>query len=159
MNAKKHESAGTGPVHFYRTTDAFGEFSNFKGGYPITLKGKSWRTTEHYFQAQKFAGHPDEEELRLMPSPMAVARAGRNRKRPFRKDWESVKLPVMRDALRAKFTQHDELRNLLLGTGDRKLVEHTANDRYWGDGGDGTGQNMLGRMLTELRTELQTEDK
>lgn len=46
----------------------------------------------------------------------------------------------------------------MLSTGERKLVEHTTNDRYWGDGGDGNGQNMLGRMLMELRTELQTEE-
>lgn len=111
MKANQHETIGAGPINFYRTTEAFGEFSNFKGGYPIQLKGKRWRTTEHYFQAQKFAGHPDEEELRLMPSPMAVARAGRSRKRPFRKDWESVKLPIMREALQAKFTQHNDFEN------------------------------------------------
>jgi len=63
----------------------------------------------------------------------------------------------MRDALRAKFTQHSSLRSLLLHTGDAELIEHTKNDRYWGDGGDGTGKNRLGQLLMELRAKLRTE--
>ena len=50
-------------------------------------------------------------------------------------------------ALYAKFTQHERLRKLLLETGDRKLVEHTCQDSYWGDGGDGSGQNRLRKLL------------
>ncbi|EPX57578.1 hypothetical protein D187_004911 [Cystobacter fuscus DSM 2262] len=66
-----------------------------------------------------------------------------------------MKVAVMRDALRAKFTQHPEMRELRLGTGDAKLVEHTENDDYWGDGGDGRGKNMLGRLLMQPRDELR----
>jgi predicted NAD-dependent protein-ADP-ribosyltransferase YbiA (DUF1768 family) len=46
----------------------------------------------------------------------------------------------MLDALRAKFTQYEELKAVLLGTGEAVLVEHTANDSYWGDGGTGAGR-------------------
>jgi predicted NAD-dependent protein-ADP-ribosyltransferase YbiA (DUF1768 family) len=46
---------------------------------------------------------------------------------------------------------------LLLGTGEAELVEHTRNDNYWGDGGDGTGKNRLGQLLIELREELRAE--
>ncbi len=105
-------------------------------------------------QAQKFAGEPDEEEIRQANKPMLAASMGRDRKRPLRRDWESVKERVMMDALRAKFTQHEELTATLLGTGDALLVEHTANDDYWGDGGDGTGKNRLGVLLMRLRAEL-----
>lgn len=63
----------------------------------------------------------------------------------------------MREALRAKFTQHATLRALLLSTGVRPLVEHTKNDRYWGDGGDGSGRNRLGALLMELRAALAAE--
>lgn len=61
----------------------------------------------------------------------------------------------MRDAVRAKFTQHDELKALLLSTGNALLVEHTENDSYWGDGGDGSGKNRLGRILMQIRDELK----
>jgi ribA/ribD-fused uncharacterized protein len=143
-------------ILFYRVTEAYGEFSNF-APYPFTLKGKQWPTTEHYFQAQKFAGTEHEKEIRKLASPMVAARMGRSRKLPLRRDWESVKDNIMREALRAKFTQYPELQKLLLETGDAVLVEHTQNDGYWGDGGDGTGKNRLGLLLMELRANLREE--
>lgn len=81
---------------------------------------------------------------------MIAARIGRDRSFKIRPDWESARDDVMREALRAKFEQHDDLRALLLSTGDAKIIEHTENDDYWGDGGDGSGANMLGRLLMEL---------
>ena len=87
---------------------------------------------------------------------MQAARMGRDRKKKLRRDWESVKVGIMRQAVRAKFTQHEDLKQLLLATGESKLVEHTENDDYWGDGGDGSGKNMLGRILMEIRKELSS---
>jgi ribA/ribD-fused uncharacterized protein len=87
---------------------------------------------------------------------MIAARLGRSRKQPLRHDWEDVKVEVMLRAVRAKFSQHGELRTLLLSTGDATIVEHTESDSYWGDGGDGSGSNMLGRILMQARDELRT---
>ena len=141
-------------IEFYAVGDPYGEFSNF-AAFPIFIKGKRWPTSEHYFQAQKFAGTAHEEEVRQAKKPMIAAEMGRDRKRPLRRDWESVKDGVMLDALRAKFTQHEEPRALLLATGDARLVEHTDNDSYWADGGDGKGKNRLGVLLMRLRQELR----
>ena len=143
-------------INFYYVDEPYGEFSNFTA-FPIDIEGKTWPTSEHYFQAQKFAGTEHEELIRSELSPMVAAKMGRDRNRPFRPDWEQIKDDVMRRAIRAKFTQHASLRNLLLGTGDSILVEHTKNDAYWGDGGDGTGKNMLGKLLMEIRGELRNE--
>ncbi len=143
-------------IHFYSTEDAYGEFSNFKA-YPIKLKGKTWRTVEHYFQAQKFAGTEHESEIRKTASPMIAARKGRSRKRPLRKDWENVKDNIMRDAVRAKFEQHADLCELLLNTGDQKIVEQTTRDYYWGCGSNGTGKNKLGIILMEVREHLRKQ--
>src|SRR5215217_8082680 len=112
-------------ILFYRVNAPYGEFSNFSP-HPLKLKGCTWPTTEHYFQAQKFAGTEHEETVRKAKSPMIAAHLGRSRKLPLRGDWESAKENVMREALRAKFTQHETLRVLLLGTGDATLIEHTA---------------------------------
>ena len=71
-------------------------------------------------------------------TPMIAARLGRSRKQKLRRDWESVKVGIMREALLAKFTQYEELQALLLSTGNAKIVEHTSRDNYWGDGGDGS---------------------
>lgn len=143
-------------IHFYSVTAEYGGFSNFSP-HPITLEGKTWPTSEHYFQARKFAGTPDEEEIRRAKSPMIAARMGRSRKRPLRRDWESVKDAIMREAVLAKFTQHDALREILMATGSAMIVEHTENDRYWGDGGDGRGKNRLGEILMSVRAELRGE--
>lgn len=143
-------------INFYSLNADYGEFSNF-AHYPIVVAGKKWPTSEHYFQAQKFAGTPHEDQVRRANSPMEAANLGRDRKRPLRRDWERVKENIMRTALHAKFTQHPSLRALLLGTGDAVLVEHTGNDSYWGDGGDGSGRNRLGQLLMELRGQLGAE--
>lgn len=143
-------------INFYGTKDEYGAFSNFSA-HTVHLDGKTWPTSEHYFQAMKFAGTKHAEEIRLVKSPMIAARMGRDRKRPLRKDWERVKLGIMREVVEAKFRQHDELRTLLLTTGDAKLVEHTTNDSYWGDGGDGSGENHLGRILMAVREALRAE--
>lgn len=141
-------------IRFYRVGDDYGEFSNFSP-HPISLAGKRWPTSEHYFQAQKFDDAAYCERIRKAHSPMEAATMGRDRKQKLRRDWESVKVDVMRTALRAKFAQHADLAVLLLSTGEAKLIEHTHNDRYWADGGDGSGKNWLGRLLMELRTELR----
>jgi ribA/ribD-fused uncharacterized protein len=147
-----------GAIRFYHVQEEYGCFSNF-ARYPIKLKGKMWPTSEHYFQAQKFVGTKHEEAIRLIESPMAAAEMGRNRKKPLRSDWEAVKDDIMREAVFAKFTQHSELREILLSTGEARLVEHTVNDSYWGDGGDCQGKNMLGRILMEVRDKLRAQPK
>src|SRR6266481_1469836 len=130
-------------ILFYRVREPYGEFSNFSP-HPIKMKGKTWPTSEHYFQAQKFVCTEYEEEIRRAKSPMIAARLGRSRKKPLRKDWESAKETIMQEALYAKFTLHPDLRSLLLSTGDQTIVEHTQNDKYWGDG---SGENRLGILL------------
>ncbi|MGG6270418.1 NADAR family protein [Leptolyngbya sp. AN03gr2] len=143
-------------INFYHLDKPYGYFSNF-ARYSIDINGKTWATSEHYFQAQKFPGTSHEEEIRQAKSPREAADMGRDRSRPLRPDWEAVKDDVMREALYAKFTQHPDLKEKLLATGNTVLVEHTRNDSYWGDGGDGSGRNMLGKLLMELRDRLQNE--
>ena len=140
-------------IRFYAVADEYGEFSNF-APYPINVDGVTWPTSEHYFQAQKFEDPAVREAIRLEPSPMKAARMGRSRKHKLRADWDSVRDDVMRKAVRTKFTEHAELQALLVGTGTAELIEHTSNDSYWADGGDGTGKNMLGKILMELRSQL-----
>src|SRR3954470_21637957 len=104
-------------ILFYRPKEPYGEFSNFSP-HSIEVDGKVWPTSEHYFQAQKFAGTEHEERVRLCKTPRAAADLGRSRKLPLRRDWEAVKDEVMREAVLAKFSQHADLRAVLLGTGD-----------------------------------------
>jgi len=141
-------------ILFYRVSEAYGEFSNF-APYRVWLKDKSWPTSEHYFQAQKFAATDHEEAIRLAQSARVAANMGRSRQRPLRPDWEQVKDDVMREAVRAKFSQHPELAEMLLATEDAEIVETAARDSYWADGGDGSGLNRLGQILMEIRAEVR----
>lgn len=145
-------------IYFYRVNEVpFGVFSNFSA-HPFVLDGKLWPTSEHYFQAQKFVGHPEhQEEIRTASTPMEAAEKGRERHRPLRSDWHLVRDDSMRAALLAKFTAHPLLCELLLSTGDEALIEKTTGDHYWGCGSDGTGQNQLGKLLMELREALNRE--
>ena len=61
----------------------------------------------------------------------------------------------MRYAVREKFRQNTVIMEDLLENGDSIIIEHTKNDSYWADGGDGTGKNMLGKILMEVRAELR----
>ena len=72
------------------------------------------------------------------------------------KDWENVKDNIMRKAVWAKFNQYQSLKDLLLSTDNDMLVEHTKNDKYWADAGDGTGINMLGLILMEIRNKFRS---
>lgn len=140
-------------ICFYRVNEPFGFLSNFARA-AIVVDGLRWPTSEHYFQAQKFAGVPQQEQVRAARTPMEAATLGRSLP-GLRSDWDAVKDEVMLRALRAKFAQHPSLRTELLDTGDAILVERTANDAYWADGGDGSGKNRLGELLMQVREELR----
>lgn len=157
MNARRHQMKDIDKtqevIKFYSDKAQYGYFSNF-AAYPITVDGKIWPTTEHYFQAQKFPGTIHVTEIQEAKSPHLAAKLGRDRTKALRPDWEEVKEDIMRKALWAKFTQHPELKEKLITTKKAILIEHTTNDSYWADGGDGSGKNMLGILLMETREKL-----
>lgn len=143
-------------IKFYKTSGTYGCFSNFSK-HPVILKNKTWATSEHYYQAQKFADTEFEDEFLSIKRPSDAAARGRDRSLPLRKDWESVKDDVMEEVVYAKFTQHEDIKQTLLSTGTAKLIEHTENDHYWADGGDGSGKNMLGIILMKVRDRIKGE--
>jgi N-glycosidase YbiA len=143
-------------IYFYSAKDQYGGFSNFSK-HAFELEGMLWPTSEHYFQAQKFDDKDYQEKIRACSSPMIAARLGRSRRVPIRADWEEIKVGIMHKAVVAKFKSHPELIQLLLSTGQEEIVEQTTKDYYWGCGTNGTGKNMLGKILMRIREELRTE--
>lgn len=140
-------------IEFYRVKDEYGCFSNFSP-HPLVIDGSFYYTSEHYFQSEKFEDFTYQQSIRAAKSPMIAARMGRNKEMPLREDWEESKCEIMKKALWAKVMQHSDVREALIGTGRSEIVEHTKNDSFWADGGDGSGKNMLGKLLMELRDEL-----
>ncbi|MBD2207139.1 NADAR family protein [Calothrix sp. FACHB-1219] len=141
-------------IYFYTVSEEYGCFSNFSR-HGFELDGLYWLTSEHYFQAQKFIGTDHVEQIRLVKSPKEAAKMGRERSRPLRKDWEQVKDDVMRKAVLQKFTTHADIREILLSTGNEEIIENSPIDFYWGCGADGSGKNMLGIILMEVREKLR----
>jgi ribA/ribD-fused uncharacterized protein len=145
-------------IKFYGRTDEYGCFSNFAHS-PFRLNGQTWPSVEHYFQAAKFPDTEHAEAIRLAKSPGKAKAMGRSRKYRLRRDWESVKDGIMREAVLAKFTQHADLRALLLGTGDAAPVENSPTDDYWGCGAHGGGRNKLGKILMSVREQLRAQEQ
>jgi len=143
-------------IRFYRVGEPNGFMSNFYPA-PFDAWGVEWPTSEHYFQAAKFFETDPTwaEAVRVAPTASEAAKRGRNRSHPIDPRWDDgMRVGAMMLALVLKFKAHHDLRGRLLSTGDEMLIEHTANDSYWGDGGDGSGRNRLGLLLMELRNAL-----
>lgn len=143
-------------ISFYSAQEDYGEFSNF-AAYGVEMDGKWYPTCEHYFQAMKFENDAYRERIRKARTPKDAADLGRGRRFRIRADWEDVKINVMRVAVRKKFMTHAEPRNLLLRTGEEDLIEAAPGDYFWGCGKDGSGKNWLGRILMEVRDQLQQD--
>jgi len=144
-------------VYFYNQREKpYGVFSNFWLA-SIKMDGKTWPSSEHYYQACKFPPHSAMyERVRTAATPMQCKRLAQANVTPQHEQaWHEIRDAVMYRALRAKFPQHGNLRRVLLDTGDSTLVERSPYDAYWGCGRDGRGTNRLGTLLMQLRTELR----
>jgi len=140
-------------IFFHNRNDPYYEFTNFLENYPFFLDGMQWPTSEHYFQAQKYLDLQMKEEVRCLNSPRQVfdfTRSPRGNELK-RKDWDQIKDFVMERVVEAKFLQHENLFWMLINTANAELIEHTSNDNYWADGGDGSGRNQLGKTLMKVR--------
>jgi ribA/ribD-fused uncharacterized protein len=148
-------------IHFYRASDeTFGCFSNLYWR-PIEFENEVFDTAEHAYQAGKARKPAVRQWILSAPSPALLAMAAHGLYSwDIRSDWSKIKFDRMRQVLKAKFTQHEDLREILLSTGNLRLVESATVDnsvnRLWGEV-KGRGKNMLGQLLMELRTELQAE--
>jgi ribA/ribD-fused uncharacterized protein len=135
--------------------------SNF---YPseIEHQGIKYPSVEHFYVAMKVN---DEQlidgkyytpyDFRLYAASIKTAgnvkRLGRKVK--LRKDWDSYKLKVMNLAIREKF-KDQKLAQMLMDTGDQDLIEgNWWGDTVWGVC-NGIGQNNLGKILMDVRNEL-----
>ena len=116
-----------------------------------------------YTNAVVFTDLVEQEALEQIKVQFATLRSNEakrlGRHVQLRPNWENVKLPIMEDIVRAKFTQNEDLKELLLATGDLVLEEgNTWHDTFWGvDAKTREGTNHLGRILMRVRQELREE--
>ena len=144
-------------IYFYRANEKpYGAFSNLYPR-PIEYEGHTYSTSEHAYQAGKAIKPAVRDWILSAPTPSLAAMAAHGLYVwDVVPNWAEIKFDRMRAVLRAKFEQHADLKALLLSTGEARLVEagtvNNAVNRLWGEV-EGKGQNMLGVMLMELRSE------
>lgn len=142
------------PILFYEPFDSHGFLSNF---YPsdIEISGEVWPTSEHYYQAQKFSCSIIQQEILNAKTPDIAFALSRKYEKRTRPDWYDVRVSVMESIVKEKFFQNPKLAHFLVNTGRIELKEHSHKDAFWGDGGNGKGKNILGRILMDVRETLQ----
>lgn len=168
--------AGSTDLYFYATLPTFKELDPLFAveiryeatkGTPIT-----YPSVEHFMQEQKFGVKQSGiiGLIRAQPTAVEARRIGTSAKIPLpklglidigpkhlRKDWDDTKDNLMEAIQTAKFTQHPDLRKMLVDTGTQKLVYADPYDSYWGAGKDGLGQNKLGEILMKIRKRFLKE--
>jgi ribA/ribD-fused uncharacterized protein len=151
------ERASRMEICFYSKSPDYGGLSNFDQRGSFVIDGLTWPTVEHYYQAQKFDDPELRRRIRTEKTALATKKLAQSHSGEVRGDWDEVKEAVMRQALRAKFSQNRALRNLLLQTGEADLIHQSTMDAYWGRSADGAGLNRLGEMLMEIRAALRVD--
>jgi N-glycosidase YbiA len=135
-----------------------GRYSFLSNFHPVMIRydGVDFPTVEHAYQAIKTTDRKRRRKIATAPTPVAAKHMGKRVQ--IRRNWNSIKVSVMRELLRRKFA-HPELRALLLATGKKELVEiNRFGDRFWGVCG-GTGQNHLGKILMDVRREISSKQR
>lgn len=156
-------------IRFYRASGPYGFLSNL---YPLEVsiwlpeevietgevfrRAAGFRTSEAAYQYGKPLKQTVADWIIAAPAPhLCAAAAHALFVFDVRPGWSAVKLGRMRDVLRRKFDVHERYRlwQSLQDTGDALLIEESKSDAFWGAGKKGTGKNMLGVLLMELRAE------
>ena len=114
-------------------------------------------TVEHYYQAMKFDAsdprfntilslkNPDDARLLTKTPEYKINR---------RKNFDKNKFEIMENGLRAKFAQNTDAAEMLKQTGDAVLIK-SCEVCYKCGFGEGSGENRIGKVLMNIRTEIQ----
>ena len=140
--------------------------------YPVTYKGTQYKTCEALFQALRFTNYPEiQKDILECKSPMAAKMIARKNRallnRGVKWDEDPSDIPLMKECLKLKLEQHPELKDKLIATGDRTIIEDcTTHDResarFWGavkKDGEWVGDNEFGKLWMQIRTEIINNNK
>jgi ribA/ribD-fused uncharacterized protein len=135
-------------------TSFIGKYFFLSNFYPcqVLYEGIEYDSTEHAFVAAKSDDIRDREYIATIPTAGKAKQYGR--RLILRPGWDSMRVQIMRDIVSIKFASHDYLSSALLDTGEEELVEGNYwDDTFWGQCPVGVGENNLGKILMEIRSE------
>jgi len=111
--------------------------------------GEIYPSSEHAYAAAKTLDLYEREVIRDAETPKEAKKLGRSVK--IRKDWDEIKVAIMRQIVLDKFTRNRHLIITLIETQDEVLIEENYwKDTFWGEY-NGVGENNLGKILMEIR--------
>lgn len=172
MHMHRYEEPKKNPeyVFFWLDNEKYGEFSNWYQR-EFVIDDFRYFCVEQYMMAQKAKLFHDSVRYTAIlraNSPKDCKALGKQ-VTPFdAKVWDAVKYDIVKTGNKAKFEQNPDLMNLLLSTGDRIMAEASPKDKIWGIALDAEtakhinpeawpGQNLLGKILMELKAEYRKE--
>ena len=145
-------------IRFYRASGKYGFLSNLYNK-EITFEEQIFRNSEEAYQYGKPKDRATAEWIISAPKPHLCAIAAHSLLVfDITPNWNKTKVDRMYRVLKAKFT-HEELKSMLLNTGNATLIEDSKADAFWGVGKKGTGKNMLGKLLMQVREEIREEER
>jgi ribA/ribD-fused uncharacterized protein len=146
-------------VFFYEQDHYYlSNFSSFR----LKWRDKDFDTSEHVyhwekFDTQNFPGMEVQRRIVFSRSAHEAFKIAEEYRACRRAEWDTIRLNVMSNILRAKAQQHEYVRRKLIQTGECELIENSWRDNYWGWGPNRDGQNMLGKLWMEIRAELMAQ--
>ncbi len=152
-------------IVFSQTKAPFGELSNMAAGFTVKVNGHLIRTTEALYQACRYPHLPKvQEDIFAERSPMTAKMVSRHHVKETRRDWDKIRIEVMRWCLKVKTLQHwDVLREIFRKTEGKPIVERSRKDDFWGaketEKKTLKGVNVLGQLLMEVRERVLADDK
>lgn len=155
-------------AYFWMPEDVpYGGLSHWCPAKMLDDEGISFSTVEHYMMYHKamlFGDNSIAQDILSMQTPDEAKAAGRRVQGFDKERWTTHREQIVFDGNLLKFSQHDKLKELLLETGTKPLVEASPEDNLWGIGfsaadaaqhRDQWGQNLCGIAIERVREKLQ----
>ncbi|MBS7671606.1 NADAR family protein [Croceicoccus gelatinilyticus] len=156
---------GKGNAVFCKAKDAWGSYGNMAGGYAFVdpATGLTWKSSEAWYQAQRFGHLPAlQEEIRDAANGFVAKKVAHARVKESRSDWLDVNVELMARAIELKCT-NTRFAAELLASGEMEIVELSMRDAFWGakpmGNGSLKGANVLGQLLMQQRAKLAATAK
>lgn len=138
-------------IPYYETS--YFALHNFSA-HAITIDGITYPTAEHAFHALKFNDDEIRQKIINSASPVAAYKLSKELKPRRRSDWDEIKVDVLTSIIRHKVQQNPDVKEVLIASGDERIIEVNPYDDFWGNGPDGNGLNHTGNILMKIRDEL-----
>jgi len=127
----------------------------------VDVDGVIYPTVEHAYQCMRYTDEKITKEIINARSPVKAWQTSCKYKHLQKPDFRPRKREIMKNLMRARALQHEEVRKALLDSGDAPIVKHITTyppgDGFWDDGENGEGENQMGKIWMEIREELRSQ--